>query len=138
MSVSLGQHNWGMGEQRAANGEALQLSLIHTFLWAKPSRRLQGLWDSHLEMRTQDPGMFHSLLVAFASHLRGGLVVMETGLGGGVQEVPAGFFPGWEAHAEQAARADWLSQCGGHLVQNDFWLCWVSSFHPHRNVRAHP
>lgn len=52
-------------------------------------------------MRTQDSGMFHLLLVAFASHLRGGLVVMETG---GVQEVPAGFFPGWEAHAEQTAR----------------------------------
>jgi hypothetical protein len=51
-------------------------------------------------MRTQDSGMFHLLLVAFASHLRGGLVVMETG----VQEVPAGFFPGWEAHAEQAAQ----------------------------------
>jgi hypothetical protein len=33
--------------------------------------------------------------------------------------------------------ADWLSPCGGHLVLNDFWLSWDSSFHPHRNVRAH-
>lgn len=88
-----------MSEQKGASGATPQLSPVHTFFRA-PSRCRQGLWDSHLEMRTQDSGMFHLLLVAFASHLRGGLVAMETG----VQEVPAGFFPGWEAHAEQAAQ----------------------------------